>query len=320
MRKQHFVIKLENQELLQELCGENDCNIDKLEALFESKVISYGNEIIIETDNQQKQALFKILIDKIDNLLILGKHIDSDVIQEVFDLVIKSSDYQKTKIMNNFIDVGKYGKIFPKNLSQSEYIEAMNKFSLVFGIGPAGTGKTFLAVAHAISLIQQKRFKKLVITRPVVESGENLGFLPGDLNQKIDPYLRPVYDVLDLLLSKEEAAKFEERKVIEAAPLAYMRGRNLNDCYVILDEAQNVTKSQMKMFLTRLGENSMTVVTGDPSQIDLKKSSESGLVEVMRFLGDIDLISFHYFSESDVIRSKLVRQIVDAYERNAKII
>lgn len=316
MSKENLIIKIKNKEHLQELCGVNDTNLEKLEELFDSKIIIYGDEVILRTNDVQKQRLFKILVEKIDNLIILGKHIDSDFIQEVYNIIVKSKDYQKTRIMDNYIDIGRYGKIFPKNTSQSEYIEAMNKYNLVFGIGPAGTGKTFLAVAQAISLIQQKRFKKLIITRPAVESGENLGFLPGDLNQKIDPYLRPVYDVLGFLLTKEEAERFTERNVIEAAPLAYMRGRNLDNCYVILDEAQNITSTQMKMFLTRLGENSMTVITGDPSQIDLPKSSTSGLDEAVKILGNIDMIKFHHFSQKDVVRSKLVRQIVDAYEKN----
>jgi phosphate starvation-inducible PhoH-like protein len=319
LRKKHFIMNFEEPELLQELCGQNDSNIEKLESLFESGVFCYGNEIILESKDSGKQNIFRLVIDELVSHVKEGNVPDEEGVQAVFDNVIQSPEYNQNKILNNYISVGRKEKIFPKNISQAEYIKKMNELPLVFGLGPAGTGKTFLAAAFALSMIQTKKFRKLIITRPVVESGENLGFLPGDLNQKIDPYLRPVYDVLQMLLTKEEAEKFNEKNIIEAAPLAYMRGRNLQDCCVILDEAQNTTKAQMKMFLTRLGDNVKTVITGDPSQIDLRKKSDSGLLEVMKILPNIDMIGFHYFSETDVIRSKLVKRIVNAYEKNESI-
>lgn len=207
--------------------------------------------------------------------------------------------------------------IQPKSNGQAEYMEAMENSEIVIGIGPAGTGKTYLAVAAAVDALARKRVRKIVLARPAVEAGESLGFLPGDMQAKVDPYLRPLYDSLDDLMPPERVARALETRVIEIAPLAYMRGRTLADAFVILDEAQNATNAQMKMFLTRLGLNSRAVITGDKTQIDLPKREESGLLQVERILQGIEGIAFHYFTETDVVRHRLVRDIVRAYAQDA---
>lgn len=207
--------------------------------------------------------------------------------------------------------------IQPKTLGQAEYLRLITENDIVVGIGPAGTGKTYLAVAAAVDALSRKRVKRIVLARPAVEAGESLGFLPGDMQAKVDPYLRPLYDALEDMMPAERMQRALETRVIEIAPLAYMRGRTLSDAFVILDEAQNATAAQMKMFLTRLGVNSRTVITGDKTQIDLPKREESGLIQIERILMGIDGIGFHYLSESDVVRHRLVREIIRAYADDA---
>ncbi|MCE2802016.1 MAG: PhoH family protein [Gemmatimonadota bacterium] len=207
--------------------------------------------------------------------------------------------------------------IQPKTQGQGEYMEKLLEHEIVIGIGPAGTGKTYLAVAAAVDALARKRVRRIILARPAVEAGESLGFLPGDMQAKVDPYLRPLYDALDDLMPPERVARALETRVIEIAPLAYMRGRTLADAFVILDEAQNATNAQMKMFLTRLGVNSRAVITGDKTQVDLPKREESGLLQVERILQGIEGIAFHYFTEVDVVRHRLVREIVSAYAKDA---
>jgi phosphate starvation-inducible PhoH-like protein len=208
--------------------------------------------------------------------------------------------------------------IIPKTATQKSYIDAIRNFDIVIGIGPAGTGKTYLAMAMAINAFLKKQVSRIVLARPAIEAGEKLGYLPGDMYEKVNPYLRPLYDALFDMMEAEKAAKFIERGVIEIAPLAFMRGRTLNDSFIILDEAQNTTSEQMKMYLTRLGFNSKTVITGDVTQIDLPSGRTSGLLEVEHILKDIKGINFIYFSEKDVVRHKLVQEIVKAYEKHEK--
>lgn len=208
--------------------------------------------------------------------------------------------------------------IIPKTETQKQYIEAMRNYDIVIGIGPAGTGKTYLAMAMAINALLKKQVSRIVLARPAVEAGEKLGFLPGDMYEKVNPYLRPLYDALFDMIEAEKASKFIERGIIEIAPLAFMRGRTLNDSFIILDEAQNTTSEQMKMYLTRLGFNSKTVITGDITQIDLPPGKLSGLIEAEKILNDIEGIKVIYFSEKDVVRHKLVQEIVKAYERYEK--
>jgi phosphate starvation-inducible PhoH-like protein len=207
--------------------------------------------------------------------------------------------------------------IQPKTAGQADYLQQIADNDIVIGIGPAGTGKTYLAVAMAVDALARKRVRRIVLARPAVEAGENLGFLPGDLQAKVDPYLRPLYDALDDMMPSERVQKALETRTLEIAPLAYMRGRTLADAFVILDEAQNATSAQMKMFLTRLGVNSKAVITGDTTQIDLPPRERSGLLEIERLLPGIEGIGFHYFTEADVIRHRLVREIVKAYARDS---
>ena len=220
--------------------------------------------------------------------------------------------------MNNIPVSSKKRFIIPKTDTQRRYIDAIRNYDIVIGIGPAGTGKTYLAMAMAIHAFLKKQVSRIVLARPAVEAGEKLGFLPGDLYDKVSPYLRPLYDALLDMMEAEKAGKLIERGIIEIAPLAFMRGRTLNDSFVILDEAQNTTSEQMKMYLTRLGFNSKTVITGDVTQIDLPSGRTSGLIEAERILSDVEGIKFIYFSEKDVVRHKLVQEIVKAYERHEK--
>jgi phosphate starvation-inducible PhoH-like protein len=211
-----------------------------------------------------------------------------------------------------------FNRVFPRSRNQTAYVLGMRSCDISFGIGPAGTGKTFLAIAESLRLVLSKKMRKLVLTRPVVEAGENLGFLPGDLTQKISPYLRPLYDAMESLIPFEMIRRMEETRAIEIAPLAYMRGRSLNDCMVVLDEAQNTTKEQMKMFLTRIGQGARAVITGDITQIDLPRRIDSGLLHAVSVLSGVEGIHFSFLHTADVVRNPLVKKIIEAYERETK--
>ena len=309
-----FICVLDDTDLIPELCGYGDRNLKAIEEKLQVPVYCRGNEILLESDNKEKQELFSQVIGKMRTYAQKGISPDLDMITTLFNeaetgSAASNADYSITI-------AGSSRRVFPRNKNQMHLLELFNTKDLVFAIGPAGTGKTYLAVAKALSEIMQKKYRKLVITRPVVEAGESLGFLPGDLAQKISPYLRPLYDAMESLLSFEAVTKLEEAGVIEVAPLAYMRGRSLSDCYIILDEAQNTTREQMKMFLTRIGEHSRAIVTGDVTQIDLPNKSASGLVEAVKILKEIDDIGFLEFSPGDIVRNRLVKKIIDAYEKN----
>jgi phosphate starvation-inducible PhoH-like protein len=211
-----------------------------------------------------------------------------------------------------------FSKVYPRGRNQTKYIQGMRSYDITFCVGPAGTGKTYLAIAQALYLVLSKQMRKLVLTRPVVEAGESLGFLPGDLAQKINPYLRPLYDAMESLVPFDMIRRMEENRVIEIAPLAYMRGRSLNDCFIILDEAQNTTKEQMKMFLTRLGQGAKAVITGDTTQIDLPKRVDSGLLHALSILSEVEGIHIAYLNTGDVVRHPLIKKIIEAYEREKK--
>ncbi len=306
-------VVLEDQRLLSELCGVNDSNLMTIEELIGARVLSRGNELRLESDNSTKLALFKALVTELEEQVRDGQIPGHDMIRSLYESLSESQAPSVSPAKNHIVFPSGV-KLFPRGEKQAEYIDVMSSHDLVFGVGPAGTGKTYLAVAHALRGILAKRKKKLILTRPVVEAGENLGFLPGDLTQKISPYLRPLYDAMDAFISYEMIARMEEKRVIEIAPLAYMRGRSLRDSYIILDEAQNTTREQMKMFLTRLGEGAHAVVTGDVTQIDLAKKKHSGLLHAREILAEISEIAFVEFSAKDIVRHPLVQKIVQAYE------
>ncbi len=309
------IITLENIQLVDFLGVENQ-NIKEIAAAFpDSKIVSRGNEIRIKGSTPQI-----IKINEILNSLIIHYHKFGKITHDNIQSYLQQDDDDLDNDQHNEVLI--YGtrgtKIFPRTPHQIELVNAALKNDLVFAIGPAGTGKTFISVAMAVKALKNKDVKKIIITRPAVEAGENLGFLPGDLQEKIDPYLRPIYDALDEMVPAEKLKYYRENRVIEIAPLAYMRGRTLNNAYILLDEAQNTTAMQIKMFLTRMGPNSKMIITGDKSQIDLPKNQKSGLVEALSILKDVKGIGFVELDERDVIRHKLVRDIIGAYNRHDK--
>lgn len=278
-----------------------------------------GNKIFLQgVDKSVEKA--ERLIQDIRSINLSGYNLNPEDIRYALRSTTSEGEYTSVKdlFLNNIPVSSKKRFIIPKTETQIRYIDAIKNFDIVIGIGPAGTGKTYLAMAMAINAFLKKQVSRIVLARPAVEAGEKLGFLPGDIYEKFNPYLRPLYDALLDMMEAEKAGKLVERGIIEIAPLAFMRGRTLNDSFVILDEAQNTTSEQMKMYLTRLGFNSKTVITGDITQIDLPSGKTSGLIEAERILSDIEGIKFIYFSEKDVVRHKLVQEIVKAYERYEK--
>jgi len=310
-----ITVILNDQKILSELCGVNDTNLRIMEKLLNEKIYSRGNELLIETENAEKRELFKRIINQLKDHTEMGNIPGPDLIKAVIKSTENGED-EKTELIKkvSIVIPGGNIKVFPRSYNQADYMKAMEENDVVFCIGPAGTGKTYLAVAHALKETLSRSKRKLLLTRPVVEAGESLGYLPGDLAQKISPYLRPLSDAMEELLPAEVIARMEETRIIEIAPLAYMRGRSLRNSYIILDEAQNTTKEQMKMFLTRLGEGSKAVITGDITQIDLPKKDHSGLLHVVKILGNIRGIQFSYLSAHDVVRHPLVQEIIHAYE------
>lgn len=306
-------VVLDSPGLATEVCGANDSNLRVLEELLDARIHSRGNELFLEgSDGATGDTLLKVL-EELKQYVRLGQPVGPELIRSVYSSMTEEEGGDDLR--RRAIEIGPNGRtVYPRSARQASYVEAMSSEELVFGIGPAGTGKTYLAVAHALREVLTRRKRKLILTRPVVEAGERLGYLPGDLAQKLHPYLRPLYDAMESLIPPETMERLEENRIIEISPLAYMRGRSLNDCCVILDEAQNTTKEQMKMFLTRLGEESTAVVTGDITQIDLAKAKDSGLLHVVRLLNGIPGIHFSHFTSRDVVRSRLVKRIVEAYE------
>lgn len=303
-----------NTNDLMNLFGDYDENIKKIEEKFGVDVIMREGELKIlgeANSTNLAQKCLEILINKQRN----GEKITNQSVDYVIQLTCDGEE-KKSEDLNDIIITTSRGKALrSKTIGQKKYIDAIKKNDIAFGIGPAGTGKTYLAMAMAIKAFKNKEVNRIVLTRPAVEAGEKLGFLPGDLQDKVDPYLRPLYDALYDIMGAETYQKNLERGLIEVAPLAYMRGRTLNDSFVILDEAQNTTPEQMKMFLTRLGFGSKAVITGDITQVDLPRGKFSGLKEITNILVDINKIEFIYFSEKDVVRHKLVQDIIKAYEK-----
>lgn len=308
-------IKL-NTNLLQNLVGINDTNLKLFKTYLGVDVSIYKDSIISDCDDYNKSLLldiFNVLIKLVENNI----HISTRDVIYIINLakINKLDNIEELYLKRKKILISQYGNsIYPKTFNQQKYIRSLEKNTLVFATGPAGTGKTYLAVAYATNLFKKNLIKKIVITRPVVEAGESLGFLPGDLKEKVDPYLVPIYDCLYEMLGKEQTDILIEKNIIEIAPLAYMRGRTLENSFIILDEAQNTTTQQMKMFLTRLGFNSKMVVTGDSSQIDLKYNVKSGLIDAISRLQNIDDICIIKLDKIDVIRNPIVQKIIERYE------
>lgn len=304
-----YTIIVPDNNVLSCLCGTNDSNLTLIEENLGIPVFTRGNEISIESDDNELCQKFQFIIDRvIDEVNIGGKNTE-DVIVSVLNTQRKVNASEVSILVP-----GSLKRIYPRTQHQAEYINLLQTKDMVFCTGSAGSGKTLLAVAEALRLVLSHKKNKIIITRPVVEAGENLGFLPGDLEQKIDPYLRPLRDAMESIIPAETVRKLSESGIIEVAPLAYMRGRTLNNAVILLDEAQNTTCSQMKMFLTRMGDNSKVFVTGDPTQIDLPKKVKSGLVHSVSLLYKIEDIGFMELTAEDVVRNRLVKQIVKAYE------
>lgn len=314
-----YTIAVPDNDVLFCLCGMNDKNLQLIEEHLGVQVFTKGNELSVENDNPEICQKFKFIVDRVIDEIRLTPNFSYKDAQDIVLTVLntqKKVDINQTSILIP----GALKKVYPRTQGQADYVALLQSKDMIFCTGSAGSGKTFLAVCEALKLILNRKKNKLIITRPVVEAGENLGFLPGDLEDKIDPYLRPLKDSMESVLPVETVKRLFEIGIIEVAPLAYMRGRTLNNCVVILDEAQNATSSQMKMFLTRMGENAKVFVTGDPSQIDLSKKDVSGLTAAINVLHNIEEIGFMELTAQDVVRNQLVKKIVKAYENeNQKI-
>ncbi|HEX2788556.1 MAG TPA: PhoH family protein [Ignavibacteria bacterium] len=315
-------IQLTGADLL-DFTGFNDEKLNLIKDSFDGNITLRGDTLYIKAENEELEKIDKV----VSELLFLQKKqgtIKNDDVKLILELIESNEDrlnnFNKkfnvnTQDLKNIILFKKNDFVKPRTQTQIEYTNAINNNDIVFAIGPAGTGKTYLAVAFAVAALKNKLINKIILARPAVEAGESLGFLPGDLSEKVDPYLRPLYDALEDLISIEKMKTYMERNVIEVVPLAYMRGRTLNNAFLILDEAQNATAMQMKMFLTRIGANSKAIINGDVTQIDLPKKEISGLVEIQNILKGIEGIEFVYFNKTDVVRHRLVKEIIDAYEK-----
>lgn len=303
-------------ENIQKLVGVNDGNLKLLSEGYDLSVSDVGNEIVIAGDDEEKIKKVVAVLKALDSVVNTGVNIGAPDTVSAMKMADKgTTEYFADLYKKVLIRDAKGRPIRVKNMGQKRYVEAIDKSDVVLGIGPAGTGKTFLAVVCAIAAFKKGEVSRIILTRPAVEAGESLGFLPGDLKEKVDPYLRPIYDSLYAILGTNTTDRLMERGVIEVAPLAYMRGRTLDDAFVILDEAQNTTDAQMKMFLTRLGFNSKMVVNGDMTQVDLPGRQHSGLIDARHILKNIDQIKFINFSANDVVRHPVVAKIITAYEK-----
>ncbi len=296
-----------------ELFGTLDGNIRILKENLDVDIMQRDNELILRgKDARCAEAIFQELMEIIEG----GEKLDEQKINYVIALKDEGLSYEESKVSRDIICFTHKGKpLRPKTLGQKRYVQSIRKRDIVFGIGPAGTGKTYIAVAMAVHAFKNKEVQKIILTRPAVEAGERLGFLPGDMQEKVDPYLRPLYDALYDVLGRESALRLKEKEAIEVVPLAYMRGRTLDNSFIILDEAQNTTREQMKMFLTRMGFGSKIVVTGDVTQVDLPRGKKSGLLEAAKILKNVKGIDFCYLKDVDVVRHELVKKIIGAYDK-----
>lgn len=320
-----YTIIVPDNDILQRLCGTNDKNLKLIENYLGVNIFARGNELSIESSDEEVLQKFRFVIDRIldemsdpaDNtspseLIRAVLNIDSPFAKH--NTSLQHADFSA----NSILIPGSIKKVYPRTKNQSDLVQLFRKYDMVFASGPAGTGKTFLAVVEALRLVLSHQKSGIILTRPVVEAGESLGFLPGDLEDKINPYLRPLYDAMNAVLMRETVHKMTENGIIEIAPLAYMRGRTMNDCVVILDEAQNTTVEQMKMFLTRMGEGCKMFITGDASQIDLPKRMTSGFVHALNILEGVEGIGMCHLNTEDVVRNELVKRIVRAYENEER--
>ena len=295
------------------LNGTNQNNILTIEKLIKIKIHSKGNELILSGTSKEVSTA-KELIQNFYKIISKGYFPTENDFKAGLKIITENNHTLEDIFLDTVCVTTDRKTIAPKSINQKLYINAIRKNDIVFGVGPAGTGKTYLAVAAAVATLNLKKVKRIILTRPAVEAGEKLGFLPGDLNEKVDPYLKPLFDALNDMLDFDTVSRLMDKQIIEIAPLAFMRGRTLNDAFIILDEAQNTTSSQMKMFLTRIGFNSKCIVTGDVTQVDLDKNIKSGLIDAQSILKDIEGISFCSFDETDVVRHSLVRRIIEAYK------
>ena len=309
------VLTFDDNNLLLNLCGERNANLKLIEEALQAKLNLRGDRITLIGEESEVKLAQRVL-EELYGLLSEGYPLYPSDVNHAIQIL---SGNFKARLRDIFLDsvyvTSKKRVITPKSLAQKEYIDAIRTYDIVFGIGPAGTGKTYLAMATAVAALNAGEITRVILVRPAVEAGEKLGFLPGDLVEKVNPYVRPLYDALHDMIDFEQTSNLLQRGVIEVAPLAFMRGRTLNDCFVILDEAQNTTPEQMKMFLTRLGISSKAVITGDITQIDLPNGTRSGLIETVEILTDVEGLKFVYFTDKDVIRHRLVQDIIKAYER-----
>lgn len=313
IEEKRFVI--ENHFTINEIFGEFDENLDIIKRELNVDIVIRDEEIKLYGD-LEAVLMGERLLNKLVEIVQKHKRLDKQDLRYAIQLVLEGKEDKIKELLNEVVCVTALGKsIKPKTLGQKRYIDSIRKNDIVFGIGPAGTGKTYLAMTMAVQAFKDKKVNRIILTRPAVEAGESLGFLPGDLKEKVDPYLRPLYDALFEILGYETYMKYVEKGLIEVAPLAYMRGRTLDSAYVILDEAQNTTNEQMKMFLTRLGFGSKAIITGDITQIDLPKGKQSGLKTVIKVLDNVKGIDFIHLSKHDIVRHPLVQRIVEAYEK-----
>ena len=316
MPVEHFCF--DNDQVLA-IAGQHDENIREIERLFDVRILLRGGEINVSGPKEALQKAVRV-IHGLEKLAAKGEPISRRELAYLVRISGSDSEEQINAMLDDTVAISSRGKLIrAKTIGQKHYVDLLKTLDIVFAIGPAGTGKTFLAIAQAVTALQKKLVNKIVLTRPAVEAGEKLGFLPGDMQEKVDPYLRPLYDALNELLGADKFQKYMERGIIEVAPLAYMRGRTLDDAYIILDEAQNTTQEQMKMFLTRMGYGSTMVITGDITQVDLPRGRISGLVEAEKILSSVPGIGFVYLTSQDVVRHPLVQSIIEAYEKNQAV-
>ena len=315
MKTKEKIINLESNNLYREIAGNMDENFKEISKMYDVDIVVRENKLKLIGEDNQVETVSNIINEMIKTIKKEGT-VNKQRLNYLLDLYIDKYQGNLDKLLNDIVALTSNGRtIKPKTLGQKRYIDNIRKNDIVFSIGPAGTGKTYLAVAMAVNAFRKKEVERIILTRPAVEAGEKLGFLPGDMQDKVDPYLRPLYDALFDIMGPDNYMNNLEKGLIEIAPLAYMRGRTIDSAFIILDEAQNTTKEQMKMFLTRLGYGSKAIVTGDVTQVDLPRGKKSGLKQVEKILKNIPGIGFMYFDKKDVVRHKLVQNIISAYEK-----